>query len=108
MAGRASLRGRQGGGMMPAMPKDTRTRYQGVYARHQQHCRIEESGRCNCQPSYYSVCYDRAVRKPVRTKRHRTAEAARNARIDLSAMLDRGETPTLRGVRLVEARARCI
>lgn len=106
MAGRARLQGWKGGGMMLAMPKDTRTRYQGVYARHQQHCRIEKSGRCNCQPSYYGVCYDRAVRKPVRTRRQRTAEAARNARMDLSAMLDRGEKPALRGLRLADARER--
>lgn len=86
------------------MPKDTRTRYQGVYARHQQRCRTEEGGRCNCKPSYYGIAYDRARRKHVGTRRQPTTEAARNARADLQARLDRGEAPATRGVRLTEAR----
>lgn len=89
---------------MVGMPKDTRTRYQGVYARHQQRCRTEEGGRCNCKPSYYGIAYDRARRKHVGTRRHPTTEAARNARADLQARLDRGEAPATRGVRLTEAR----
>ena len=89
---------------MVGMPKDTRTRYQGVYARHQQRCRTEEGGRCNCKPSYYGIAYDRARRKHVGTRRQPTTEAARNARADLQARLDRGEAPATRGVRLTEAR----
>jgi integrase len=89
---------------MVGMPKDTRTRYQGVYARHQQRCRTEEGGRCNCKPSYYGIAYDRARRKHVGTRRQPTTEAARNARADLRARLDRGEAPATRCVRLTEAR----
>lgn len=95
--------------MMPTMPRDRRTRYQGVFARHQQHCRTEQDGeRCNCKPSFYGVVYDRANKKPVRTKRQPTVDAARNARTDLAAMLDRGEMPATRGLRLSEARERFI
>jgi integrase len=75
-----------------------------VYARHQQRCRTEEGGRCNCKPSYYGIAYDRARRKHVGTRRQPTTEAARNARADLQARLDRGEAPATRGVRLTEAR----
>lgn len=90
------------------MPKDTRTRYQGVYARHQQRCRTEEGGRCNCKPSYYGVVYDRARRKPVRTKRFPTVDAARNARADLTRRLDRGELPATTGLLVAEARERFV
>jgi len=93
---------------MVGMPKDTRTRYQGVYARHQQRCRTEEGGRCNCKPSYYGIACDRARRKHVGTRRQPTTEAARNARADLQARLDRGEAPATRGVRLTEARERFV
>jgi len=93
---------------MVGMPKDTRTRYQGVYARHQQRCRTEEGGRCNCKPSYYGIAYDRARRKHVGTRRHPTTEAARNARADLQARLDRGEATATRGVRLTEAREKFV
>src|SRR5947209_7341987 len=89
---------------MLGMPKDTRTRFQGVYARHQQRCRVHDGGRCNCKPSYYGVAYDRVQRKPVRTRRHPAVDAAKNARSDLQAMLDRGEVPTTRGPGLTEAR----
>ena len=89
---------------MPDMPKDIRTRFQGVYARHQQRCRVHDGGRCNCKPSYYGVAYDRVQRKPVRTRRHPTVDGAKNARSDLQATLDRGEAPAARGPRLTEAR----
>jgi len=93
---------------MVGMPKDTRTRYQGVYARHQQRCRTKEGGRCNCKPSYYGIAYDRARRKHVGTRRQPTTEAARNARADLQARLDRGEATATRGVRLTEAREKFV
>jgi integrase len=94
---------------MSRMPgKDTRTRFQGVFARHQQHCAIEEGRRCNCRPSYYGVCYDRARKKRVKTKRMRTAETARNARTDLARLLERGEAPITNAVRLADARERFV
>ena len=88
--------------------KDTRTRYQGVFARHQHHCAISDGRRCSCKPSYYGVCYDRGRKKRVKTKRMPTAEAARNARADLGRMLDQGELPVTNAVRLAEARERFV
>jgi integrase len=94
---------------MPGMPgKDTKTRYQGVFARHQQHCPIGEGSRCTCKPSYYGVCYDRTRKKRVKTKRMTTAEAARNARADLARMLEAGEAPITNAVRLTDARERFV
>jgi hypothetical protein len=88
--------------------KDTRTRFQGVFARHQHHCTIGDGGRCNCKPSYYGVCYDRAGKKRVKTKRMPTAEAARNARADVARMLEQGEAPITNAVRLSDARERFV
>jgi integrase len=94
---------------MSAVPgKDTKTRYQGVFARHQGNCAIEHAGRCRCKPSYYGAAYDRALKRHVKTKRMPTAEAARNARADLIAMLERGEVPTDGNLRLWEARERFV
>ena len=94
---------------MSRMPgKDTRTRFQGVFARHQHHCAIEEGRRCNCKPSYYGVCYERARKKRLKTKRMPTAEAARNARADLLRMLEAGEAPITNAVRLTDARERFV
>jgi hypothetical protein len=70
--------------MIEPMPRDTRTRYQGVFARHQKRCQLEQGGeRCTCKPSYWGKVYDRAQGSPVRTRRFKTGEAARNARADL-------------------------
>jgi integrase len=88
--------------------KDTKTRYQGVYARHQKHCAIELGGRCRCKPSYYGVAYDPGFQRHAKTKRMPTAEAARNARIDLIGMLERGEVPADGNLRLREARERFV
>lgn len=94
---------------MSGMPgKDTKTRYQGVFARHQQRCAIGNEGRCNCRPSYYGACYDRARKKYVKTKRMRTAEAARNARTDLAQRLEQGEAPITNAIRLPDARERFV
>ncbi len=88
--------------------KDTRTRFQGVFARHQQHCRIDDGRRCNCKPSYYGVVWDRTLNRHVKTKRMPTIEAARNARADLSGRVERGEVPDNRGLRLSDARVRFV
>ena len=85
--------------------KDTSTRFQGVFARHQQHCAIDDGARCNCKPSYYGVVWDRARKRHVKTKRMPTIEAARNARSDLSGRVERGELPDGGGIRLSDARA---
>ena len=82
---------------MPAMAgKDTRTRYQGVFARHQKHCATERGGRCRCRPSYYGVVYDPTFKRHIKTKRMPTADAARSARADLIAMVERGRGSRLR------------
>jgi integrase len=91
--------------------RDTRTRYQGVYARHQERCALStRSGdRCTCKPSYWGKAYDRGRRQALRTRRFATAEAARNARADLQASLDRGEAPApARGLHLADARQRFV
>jgi integrase len=87
---------------------DTKTRYQGVFARHQRSCAIERGGRCRCKPSFYGIAYDRTLKRRVRTKRMPTAEAARNARADLIGMLERGEVPADGNLRLGEARERFV
>jgi integrase len=89
---------------MAGMPKDTKTRYQGVFARHKQACRVEHGGRCSCHPSYYGTAYDRATSRTRRTRRFPTVDAARNARADLTAALARGDAPAPRGLRLTDAR----
>lgn len=88
--------------------KDTKTRYQGVFARHQKACPVNEGGRCRCTPSYYGTTYDRAANRRAKTKRLATAEAARNARADLIAMIERGDAPAGGTLRLSEARERFV
>jgi len=85
--------------------RDTRTRYQGVFARHQQHCAIADGSRCNCKPTFYGVVWDRARNRHVKTKRMPTIVAARNARSDLSGRVERGELPDSVSIRLSDARA---
>lgn len=95
--------------MMSGMTgRDTKTRYQGVFAPHQQDCAIADDNRCNCKPSYYGVVWDRARKRHVKTKRMPTIEAARNARADLSGRVERGELPDGGGIRLSDARARFV
>ncbi len=88
--------------------KDTKTRYQGVYARHQKHCAIADARSCNCKPSYYGVAWDRSRNRNVKTKRLPTVDAARNARIDLIKQLEHGEAPVGELLRLTEARVRFV
>ena len=88
--------------------KDTKTRYQGVFARHRKQCALGRGGGCNCKPSYYGVAYDRARKRHVKTKRMTTAEAARNARADLAKTIERGEAPVSNAIRLRDARERFV
>jgi integrase len=95
--------------MIPAMPKDRKTRYQGVFARHQKDCRLENGGeRCNCTPSFYGTAYDRTTGRNVRTRRLASPEIARNARNDLIAELQAGQRPVVVGLRLKDARERFV
>jgi integrase len=74
--------------------RDTKTRFQGVFARHQERCRVNETGSakdCNCTPSYYGVVWDRATQRTRKTRRCRTVTAAKHARDDLAERLRSGE-----------------
>jgi integrase len=88
--------------------RDTKTRFQGVFARHQVHCAIQRGGGCSCKPSYYGVAYDRARKRGLKTKHLASADAARNARADLLVMLERGEISAPRGIVLREAREKFV
>ena len=88
--------------------RDTKTRYQGVFARHQKYCAITEKRPCNCKPGYYGVVWDRTRQRPIKTKHLKTADAARNARFDLIQQLERGEAPISETIRLREARERFV
>lgn len=98
--------------------RDTRTRWQGVFARHRQGCTVgelparaalNEIGRaCDCTPSYYGKVYDRTKRRYVATKRFATIAAARGARKDLLDRLEKGELPQDAPERLREAHTRFI
>lgn len=98
--------------------RDTRTRWQGVFARHKQGCAVERlapgeslgpiTRACSCEPSYYGKVYDRGRRRYVGTKRFASAAAARGARRDLLAALERGELPLDAHQRLRDAHAKFI
>ncbi|MHB1539151.1 MAG: tyrosine-type recombinase/integrase [Solirubrobacteraceae bacterium] len=85
------------------MPKDTKTRYQGIYARHQLGCAIDAGRSCNCSPSYWGQVWDRAAGKARKTKRLQSIAAARNARADLEATLRAGMLPASSTMRLAAA-----
>ena len=98
--------------------RDTRTRWQGVFARHQEGCGVERlapaSGlgaiarACTCGPSYYSKAYDRGAGRHVTTRRCADIAAARGARKALLEALGKGELAHERPLRLREAHARFI
>ena len=98
--------------------RDTRTRWQGVFARHRQGCAVGELpggapltdiGRaCDCTPSYYGKVYDARRRRYVVTKRFATLAAARGARKDLLDRLQKGELPQEAPQRLRDAQTRFI
>jgi integrase len=85
------------------MPKDTKTRYQGIYARHRLDCAVERERTCNCSPSYWGQVWDRAAGKPRKTKTLRSIAEARNARADLEATLRAGMLPTSSTMRVAKA-----
>jgi integrase len=89
-----------------AVPKDTRTRYQGIYARHRSECALERGASCNCSPSFWGQAWDRAAGKPRKTKACASIAEARNARADLEATLRAGMLPassTMRVAKAIEA-----
>ena len=64
--------------------EDTKTRYQGIFARPAAALPDSKRGRCTCKPSYYGVAYDRFRQRHVKTKRMPTAEAATRTRAPTS------------------------
>jgi integrase len=87
--------------------RDTKTRYQGVFARHQERCATTATGdprRCNCSPSYYASVWDRAAARYRKTKRTPSLAEARNARADLIEALRDGKLIIPAGLRLDDAR----
>jgi integrase len=86
-----------------AARKDTRTRYQGVYARHREGCGVEHGKRCSCKPAYWGRAWDRATGKSIKTAMRPTAAAANGARTALIEELRRGVTPAGSTMFLAEA-----
>lgn len=86
--------------------RDTKTRWPGVYARHQQSCAVTaRQGECDCKPTYYGVVWDRAVGKHRKTRRFPRVGEAGNARDDLRDSLKRGRLPeSTAGPRFTDAR----
>jgi integrase len=70
---------------------DTKTRYQGVFARHQKNCTLKHGERCNCSPSYFGVVWDREANRHRKTRHLGRAIAARDARADLKEAIRRGD-----------------
>jgi integrase len=74
--------------------RDTQTRYQGIFARHKERCKVTETGNrrdCNCTPSYYGTAWDPEVGKSRKTPRLKQLSEARSARADLLDALGKGE-----------------
>jgi hypothetical protein len=86
--------------------RDTKTRFQGVYARHQERCATTATASpsaCTCSPSYYASVWDRTAGKYRKTKRFRRVVEARNARADLIEALRQGKLVDRSGLRLDDA-----
>ncbi len=89
---------------MNSVPKDTSTRYQGVYARHRLDCELEDGGRsCSCAPSYWGAVWDRSAGRRRKTRSFQAIHEARQARADLDATLRAGHVPTSNSVRVSAA-----
>jgi hypothetical protein len=86
--------------------RDTKTRFQGVFARHKEACRVSagaEPKACNCAPGYYGVMWDAAARKHRKTRRFARIMEARNARTDLADALRHGGVLEASGPKLEDA-----
>lgn len=78
------------------MAKDLKTRWEGVYVRHQKGCKAPAGGRCSCSPGYMARVWDRARGEQLRSPTFRSAGAARSWRADTLDKLSRGEMPDVR------------
>jgi integrase len=86
---------------------DTATRYQAVFARHQQGCLAEaDRARCNCRPRYFGTAWDRTAGRTRKTRHFPAITEARNARADLLRRLERGESPSASSLTLEQARTK--
>jgi integrase len=86
---------------------DTKTRYQGVYARHSLRCGLaQDATRCTCTPRYFGVAWDRGRSRHRKTPHFAVAIEARDARADLLDALRKGTAPQETATRLREARER--
>jgi integrase len=75
---------------------DTKTRYEGVYARHQLSCAkaLDKSRRCSCTPSYYGKVWDPAIgRYRVTKPRRPNVLEAKSMRDDLLILVRSGAVP---------------
>jgi integrase len=91
--------------------RDTKTRFQGVFARHQESCRVSAgaaASACNCTPSYYGVVWDATARKHRKTRRFPRVIEALNARKDLIEALRHGGVRHSSGPKLDDARTRFV
>ena len=82
------------------MPKDTKTRYQGVFARHKTGCAKERGKRCSCRPSYWGKVWDRDTQRSRFTAFMPSPVAARNARDDLRRDVRQGTLPASESMRV--------
>lgn len=74
---------------------DTRTRYDGVYARHQLRCAkaLDKDRRCTCTPSYFGKVWDPAIARHRPTERRPNVFEAKNLRDDLLVLVRTGSVP---------------
>jgi len=94
--------------------RDTRTRWQGIFARHQFGCAVaklppkpplaEIASLCNCKPGYYAKVYHRSEQRYLATRRKSTITAARTARRSLLEELETVEVSDAHAQRLSDAR----
>jgi integrase len=84
---------------------DTKTRYEGVYARHSLYCDLGiGKKRCTCEPTYYGTVWDNAAGRNRRTRRVRLVSEARNLRVDLRAEVQAGTVVSrAKSIRLADA-----
>lgn len=84
---------------------DTRTRYEGIFARHSLFCGLGVGRkRCSCNPTYYGTVWDNDVGLNRRTKRVSLVSEARNLRADLQAKVRAHDViERTAGVRLKDA-----
>jgi integrase len=70
---------------------DTKTRYDGVFARHRLSCALAVGRkRCTCTPTYYGTVWDRELGRNRRTRRVASVGEAHNRRTDLLAAVRSG------------------